>query len=130
MRMNRLALVGSLALVWSGCLLAAAGGAGGGIYFTSQGVESVVPAPVERVASATERVFSEFGLARTELQIDEDGRTLRAKPTDGSDPEVTVTIDHQGEASTKVEVTARNSLVTWDKEYARNVLEKIVEYSG
>jgi hypothetical protein len=130
MRMNRLALLGATAFVWSGCLLAAAGGAGGGIYFTSQGVESVVVAPVESVASATERAFADLGLTRTELEIDEDGQTLRAKPTDGGDPEVTVSIRHDGETSSRVEVTARNSLVTWDKDYAREVLEKIVEYSG
>ena len=128
--MNRLALVGATALVWSGCLLAAAGGAGGGIYFTSQGAESVVVAPVESVASATERAFADLGLTRTELEIDEDGQTLRAKPTDGGDPEVTVSIRHEGETTSRVEVTARNSLVTWDKDYAREVLEKIVGYSG
>jgi len=128
--MNRLALLGATALVWSGCLLAAAGGAGGGIYFTSQGVESVVVAPVESVTSATERAFADLGLTRTELEIDEDGQTLRAKPADGGDPEVTVSIRHEGETSSRVEVTARNSLVTWDKDYAREVLKKIVKYSG
>jgi hypothetical protein len=38
---------------------------------------------------------------------------------------VTVQIKREDE-STKVEVTARTGTVTWDKDYAKMVLEKIV----
>lgn len=119
------------ALAASGCLVAGAGaGAGGGIYFTSRGVESVVAAPVPAVADATERAFEHFGIEGTELTVEGDGarREIKGKPADG-EPEVTVTVRREGEASTRLNVTARTGLVTWDKDYARGVIEKIVEFA-
>lgn len=127
---TRLTLMGATALLLNGCLLAAAGGVGGGIYFTNQGVESIVPGGVEAVAAATDRAFEHFDLTRTELQIDDEGQMLRGQPSGGGDPEVTVTIRQEGESSVRVEVKARNSVVTWDKDYARQVMEKIVEYAS
>jgi hypothetical protein len=126
---DRLILLGATTVLLNGCLLAAAGGVGGGIYFTNQGVESIVPGGVEAVAAATERAFEDFDLTRTELRIDDDGQTLRAQPSEGGDPEVTVTIRREGDTSSRVEVKARNSVVTWDKDYARQVIEKIVDYA-
>ncbi len=127
---NRLPLLAATVLALNGCLVAAAGGVGGGVYFTNQGVESIVPGGVEAVAAATERAFEHFDLTRTELQIDDDGQMLRGQPSGGGDPEVTVTIRQEGERSARVEVKARNSVVTWDKDYARQVMEKIVEYAS
>src|SRR5437773_10892762 len=50
----------SAAALLAGCMVAAAGaGAGGGIYFTQRGVESVVPATVERAAAATATAFDQ-----------------------------------------------------------------------
>ena len=49
------------ALLLAGCVVAAAGaGAGGGIYFTQRGVESVVPATVDRAAAATATAFDQL----------------------------------------------------------------------
>jgi len=116
----------------SGCVVAAAGaGAGGGIYLTSRGVESVLASPVPSVADATEAAFRELGIERTGLEVDdEDGRrVLRGEPEEG-EPDVTVTLQPEDSGSTRVEVTARTSVVTWDKDYARTVIEKIVELSS
>ena len=45
-------------LLFAACVVAAAGaGAGGGIYLTQRGVESLVPVPVDRAASATHQAF-------------------------------------------------------------------------
>ena len=122
-------LFGVLSL--SACLLAAAGtGAGGGVYFTSRGAKSVVPADVETVAAATNQAFEHFAIQRTELTVRKDGdvQEFIGKPVRG-DREVTVKIRAQGPNATKVVVTARKSLVTWDKEYARSVIEKLAEFS-
>jgi hypothetical protein len=116
----------------SGCFLVAAGaGAGGGVYLTTRGVRSVITAPVASVANATERAFTDLGLRRTELRVEGNGekQELKAKP-DSGDPEVTVTLERSGDTSTDVEVTARTSAVTWDKDYARRVLDKIMERSA
>lgn len=115
----------------SGCLVAGAGaGAGGAVYFTSRGVESVVTAPVETVAGATDEAFRHFRIQRTELRVEGDGarQEFRGREPE-EDREITVSLRRQAESSTRVEVTARTGLVTWDKEYARQVIEKIVELS-
>ena len=119
----------ALSFALSGCVLAAAGaGAGGGIYLTCRGVESVIPAPLDDVASATERTFAALEIRRTGLEIDDedDRRIYRGEPREG-DPDVTVVLETEDSGSTHVEVIARTSAVTWDKDYARTVIERIVE---
>lgn len=113
----------------TGCIIAAAGaGAGGGIYFTSRGVESVMPQPLEQVAAATDRAFATLEIQRTGLEIDDERerRVYRGEPAEG-EPDVTVTLEAEESGSTRVEVTARMSAITWDKDYARTVIEKIAE---
>src|SRR5256885_15344311 len=57
------------ALLLTGCVVAAAGaGAGGGIYFTQRGVESVVPVPVERAATAAGQAFEQLKIRQTKSQ--------------------------------------------------------------
>jgi len=129
--MNRtaaLSFAGLTMVVASGCVVAAAGaGAGGGIYFTSRGVESVVTSSLEAASDATERAFDELDITRTGVDIDDEDarRVYRGEPADGG-PDVTVTLEAQDSGSVKVGVTARRSAVTWDKDYARRVLERIV----
>ena len=40
---------------------------------------------------------------------------------------MTVQLEQQDTATTKVEVYARKNLAEWDKDYARTVLERIVK---
>lgn len=124
--------VAALTLGAAGCVVAAAGaGAGGGIYLTSRGVESVIAHPVADVARAAEAAFGELGIERTGLEVDDERgrRVLRGEP-EGGEPDVTVSLQPEGDGSTRVEVTARTSVVTWDKDYARTVIEKIVELAS
>lgn len=121
--------VAFVAVATCGCVVAAAGaGAGGGIYLTSRGVESVLASSVASVADAAEAAFRELGIERTGLEVDDERgrRVLRGEPESG-EPDVTVTLEPEESGSTRVEVTARTSVVTWDKDYARTVIEKIVE---
>ena len=118
-----------LATCTSGCVVAAAGaGAGGGIYLTSRGVESVLVQPIAAVADATERAFEALEIERTGLEIDDENerRVYRGEPAAG-EPDVTVRLETEPSGSTKVDVTARTSAVTWDQDYARAVLERITE---
>ncbi len=119
-------------LLVSGCVLAAAGaGAGGGVYLTSRGVESIVTVPVGRAFSATERAFGDFKIKRTSLKVDEEGEEREVKgESENGELAVTVTLTREAARSTRVEVTARRTLVTWDKDFARAVLEKIVEFAN
>ncbi len=125
-------LVALLAATASGCFLVAAGaGVSSGVYLTTRGVRSVISSPVASVADATERAFSDLGIERTELHVEGEGakQELKGKPR-GGNPEVTVGLVRTGDNSTDVEVTARTGAVTWDKEYARRVLERIMQHAA
>jgi len=118
-------------LTSTGCFLAAAGaGAGGGIYFTQRGVESVVAAPVERASAATEQTFRQLGIRQTKTAAEQEGgQDKREIAGATTDREITVTLTSAAQGSTRVQVVARKSAVTWDKDFARTILEKIVALS-
>lgn len=120
----------SLPVALTGCLLAAAGaGAGGAIYASERGQESVVAATVDRTFDAAQQTFREMGITETGRSSDQDGSTTR-RELRGSLPErsIHVTLERQG-ASTKVEVVASKTEVTWDKDLAKRILERIVTLS-
>ncbi|PYO62504.1 MAG: hypothetical protein DMD28_05355 [Gemmatimonadetes bacterium] len=125
----RWAVIGLSALV-AGCLVAAAGaGAGGGIYFTSRGAEGVVPASVERAAHATDQAFDHFKIRKTKVAAErsDEGQKQEISGTAAErKEEVTVTLRAEDPGSTRIQVVARKSAVTWDKSFARAVLEQIV----
>src|SRR6266567_2482204 len=114
------AAASATALLLAGCMLAAAGaGAGGGIYFTQRGVESVVPASVDRAAAATARAFEELKIRQTKAtteQADNGGQKREIDGT-GADRDISVTITSEGN-TTRVQVVAKKSAVTWDKDFA------------
>jgi hypothetical protein len=119
------------ALLLAGCLVAAAGaGAGGGIYLTQRGVESLVPTTVERAATATTQAFGQLKVHQTKSQVEQgdDGEQREIEGTAG-DREVSVTLKAEGKNATRVQVVAKRTAVTWDKDFARSVLDKIVAYS-
>jgi hypothetical protein len=118
-------------LLLAGCVVAAAGaGAGGGIYFTERGVESVVPATVERAAAATTQAFGQLKVRQTKSQVEQgqDGEKREIEGTAG-DREVSVTLKAEGTNATRVQVVAKRTAITWDKDLARSVLDKIVANS-
>ena len=118
-------------IVTGGCVVAAAGaGAAGGIYFTERGAESVVPVPLERAADATQRAFDELKIQKTKVETQDAGAERRRQVSGtAAERDVTVSLSTEQEGSTKVQVLARKSLVTWDRDYARAILEKIVAFS-
>jgi len=125
------AAAGPAALLLAGCVVAAAGaGAGGGIYFTQRGVESVVPATVERAAAATTQAFDELKVRQTKSQVEQgEGGEKREIEGTAGDREVSVTLKPEGKNATRVQVVAKRTAVTWDKDFARSVLDKIVAHS-
>jgi hypothetical protein len=119
-----LALISTAAV--SGCVAAAAAaGAGTGIYLTTRGAESVIEGSTSDVASRARSVLNEEGITITETKSENGGDKQEFKGTKG-DLDVTVTLQRQGPSTTKVEVTARENLAEWDKDYAQRVLNKIV----
>jgi hypothetical protein len=111
----------------AGCVFAAAGaGAGAAIHLSDRGVESVVPASVDRTFDASRQAFQELGITAGRQTSERDGATER-RELEGSttDREITVIIKAEGDGA-HVEIVARKSAVTWDKDFARRIMEKIV----
>src|SRR5437773_12066296 len=113
----------SAAALLAGCMVAAAGaGAGGGIYFTQRGVESVVPATVERAAAATTDAFNQLKVRQTKSQVEHgvDGEHREIEGTAG-DREAIVTLKPEGNNGTSLQVDAKRTAVAWAKDCVRSV---------
>jgi protein-tyrosine-phosphatase len=110
----------------TGCVAAAAAGAAGAIYATSRGVESLVASPIDQVAARSAAVMREMGIAQDASSTEQSGAKRELKGKQG-DLDVTIQLEQQDTATTKVEVYARKNLAEWDKDYAHRVLEGIVK---
>jgi hypothetical protein len=122
----RWAMALALVLPMTGCLAAAAAGAGAGIYLTSRGAESLVEGPIDQIASRARAVMSEEGIV-PDASSTEDGGDKRELKGKKGDLDVTIEMEQQSDKTTRVEVSARKNLAEWDKEYAQQVLQRIVE---
>jgi hypothetical protein len=111
-----------------GCVAAgaAAAGVGSGVYFTSRGAESIVDGPTDQVARRARAVLAAEAVRITGTQTERSGDKRELKGTK-NDLEITVTMERRDAQSTKTEVSARKNLVTWDKDYAQQLLGKIVK---
>jgi hypothetical protein len=125
MRRNLLFLL-AIALPSTGCLAAAAAGAAGGIYLTSRGAESVVEGSVAEIADRAEAVMGEMAIVK-DGESTEDGGSRQVLKGKKGDLDVTIDIEQESESTAKVEVTARKNLAEWDKDYAKEVLDQIVQ---
>jgi uncharacterized protein DUF3568 len=116
-----------LVLPVTGCVAAAAAaGAGAGIYLTSRGAESLVESPVDQVAARATAVMNEEGIVPDASSTEKGGDKRELKGKKGN-LDVTIEIERKDAKTTRVEVAARKNAVEWDKDYAQQILSKIVE---
>lgn len=122
----RLLVIG-FSLGAGGCLAAAAGaGAAGAVYVTERGAESVVAAPVARTFDAARSAFQEFNITETKTSNEQDGGTEK-RTLEGKTADRTVEVNLRSEAAgTHVDVLVKKTAVTWDKDFAKQILNKIV----
>jgi hypothetical protein len=113
-------------LPMTGCLAAAAAGAGAGIYLTSRGAESLVEGPIDQIATRARAVMNEEGIVPDASSTENGGGNRELKGKKG-DLDVTIQMEQKTDKTTRVEVSARKNLAEWDKEYAQQVLQRIVE---
>ncbi|HEV8453453.1 MAG TPA: DUF3568 family protein [Gemmatimonadales bacterium] len=121
-------MLAGLPAATSGCILAAAGaGAGGAIYVTERGAEAQVAAPVARTFDATRQVFQDLGITETRTSNEQSGSTEK-RTLEGSkdDREIEVNLRTEGSGA-HVDVVVKKTAVTWDKDFAKEILNKIVE---
>jgi hypothetical protein len=113
----------------TGCVAAAAAaGAGAGIYLTSRGAESLVESSVDQVAARATAVMNEEGIVPDASSMEKGGDKRELKGKKG-DLDVTIEIERKDAKTTRVEVAARKNLAEWDKDYAQQILSRIVEKS-
>ena len=123
------ALALALVLPMAGCVAAAAAaGAGAGIYLTTRGAESLVDNSIDKVAGRAQAVMSAEGIV-PDASSSEQGGDKRAFKGKKGDLDVTIELERKSPTTTRVEVTARKNLAEWDKEYAQQLLSRIVQKS-
>jgi hypothetical protein len=110
----------------TGCLAAAAAGAGAGIYLTSRGAESLVQGSVQNLAGRAQAVMGEMQITPDASSTESGGDKREFKGKKG-DLDVTIQLERKDPQTTRVEVTARKNLAEWDKDYAQQVLSNIVQ---
>jgi hypothetical protein len=118
----------AVVLPMTGCLAAAAAGAGAGIYLTSRGAESLVDGPIDQIATRARNVMNAEGIVPDASSTENGGDKRELKGKKG-DLDVTIQMEEKSDKTTRVEVTARKNLAEWDKDYAQQVLQRIVEKS-
>lgn len=121
------ALLAALVLPTAGCVAAAAAaGAGAGIYLTTRGAESMVEGSIDDVSARARAVMNEEGIVLDESNMENGGDERQFKGKKG-DLDVTIDLQREGDNTTRVEVSARKNMAEWDKEYAQQLLSRIVE---
>lgn len=132
MSMTLLRAVGPTALLLSlagcGTMLAGAAGAGAAIAYNERGVSTRVEGDASEVAQRTEAVFAEMGIAETEIDYADDGDEVKIKGMHGN-MGVTVDIEEKSHGLSEVQVTAREGVLDYDREYARSVIAGIIAKS-
>jgi hypothetical protein len=118
----------ALVLPMTGCLAAAAAGAGAGIYLTSRGAESLVEGSIDQLASRARTVMNDEGIVPDASSTEAAGTRRELKGKKG-DLDITFELEEKSDKTTRVEVSARKNLAEWDKEYAQQLLQRLVEKS-
>ncbi|MFQ5746769.1 MAG: DUF3568 family protein [Gemmatimonadota bacterium] len=108
--------------VASGCLLAAGAAAGSGVYFTTRGAGAIVQGNVGEVTGSTAAAFENLGIEARGRKDTDDAREIYGV---SGDDDVTVELKKETDRATRVEVRVRKSSVTWDKDFARKILDEI-----
>lgn len=125
---RRMAALVAMSLAASGCWAAAAagGGAAAGVYLSDQSAESTVNAPIADVALRTRTVLSEMRIEVEERDADLNDRELEIHGVAPDGDAVHVELQAAG-STTRVRVSARENAVEWDRDYARSIVQRIVQ---
>ncbi len=111
----------------TGCIVAgAAAGAAGAVAYSERGAKSEVAVSVDSLLRAVEATFSAMDIAVTERTRKEDGSEMHLKGKVG-ETEVNVDINQDQPPTTKIQITARKNMVDYDKDYARDILKKVLQ---
>ena len=108
---------------------AAAAGAGAAYYLTSRGAEGFAQGNMDQVAARIPGVMSAMGITPSGTENNSGGAEREFKGTvNGMD--VNIELEKKTETETLVQVTANTGTLRYDKDYARQVVERIVTASA
>ena len=109
-----------------GCFLVAAGaGAAGAVAYTNRGATSSVAGTVDQVFDRAAAAFQQAGITETGRSTENSGTQRKLIGTKG-EYEVTAELNRASDSTTKVEITARKSAVEYDKELAKDILNRML----
>jgi uncharacterized protein DUF3568 len=123
------AIIVAAALPAAGCaaaVAAGAAGAAGGIYLTSRGAESLVQGSIDQVAARAKSAMNEMSIVLDAQSSEQQGAKREFKGKKG-DLDVVVHLESKSDKTTQVEATARKNLAEWDKDFAQQLVSRIVE---
>jgi hypothetical protein len=116
----------ALSFTSGSCFLVAAGaGAAGAIAYTNRGATSVVAGTVDQVFDRSVAAFQQAGITETGRSTEENG-TVRKLIGSRGEFEVTAELNRSTDSTTKVEITARKSAVEYDRELAKDILNRVL----
>jgi len=123
--LNQVALLLAVATV-PGCIAAAAAaGAGGAVYVTTRGAEAVVEGQPASLEPRIRGALTHYNVSVTGTST-ENGGDKQSWEGKAGDLEVSVTAERQSPTTTKLTVTAKRNVADWDKEFAEQVLQRVV----
>ena len=116
-------LAGSL----TGCAAAAVGAAGaaGGIAFTDRGAQGDVKGDVEQVNQRANQALKSMGIQITGNEMKSSGKEQSLSGKSGG-TDISVKMTQAATGTTHIEVIAKESAIKWNKDYAKEILAKIV----
>lgn len=121
-------LVAAVALLSAGCMAAAVAGAGAaaGIHMTGNNATSTVQGSLAAVDTRTQAVLSEMGITVDERKQETSGYEYKGS---AQGMEIRVELDAMADGMTQVKASARKNAVEWDNDYARDIVQRIVQRS-
>ena len=103
-------------------------GAAGGVYLTTRGAQSEVDGSIDQVATRTQAVMKDLQIVPGTTSSSDAGQKREFKGTKG-DLDVTITLESRSSNTTHVEATARKNFAEWNKDFAQDVVTRIVKAS-
>lgn len=111
----------------AGCAaLPAEDGAPDGVYFRGRSAESIVQGDLPMLSALARAVLADMGVTVGTREADEHDLDLKIRGTGPDGQAVHVELEEDADGNTRVRASARNA-VEWDREYARIIVERIVE---
>jgi hypothetical protein len=111
----------------AGCAAAAVGAAGvvGGIEYTDRGAKGDVKGSVQQVNQQAKTALKEMHIHVTGNEMKGSGKEQDLSGKSGS-TDISVSMTQAAADTTHVEVVARESTIKWNKDYAKQILAKII----